>query len=209
MAAILIYDYDSSITRRLRESLHRANHWVSVCRAGGKIPVEPDKTPLVILDARMKWTACRPLFEQFQRQGCPVLFITGDRSMTGHLRAMYAGPSDVLTLPFAPNTLLAKVSELLGTGRELRELSLSEAEHVAMLGGQRVELTDQEFALLQALMEKPETALSREHLLREAWGYQSMGETRTVDVHVQRLRRKLGDERIETVYRCGYRLKMA
>ena len=51
--------------------------------------------------------------------------------------------------------------------------------------------------------------VSREQLLREAWGYQSMGETRTVDVHVQRLRKKLGEDWIETVYKCGYRLRLA
>ena len=64
-------------------------------------------------------------------------------------------------------------------------------------------------ALLLALMEKPDIPVSREQLLRRAWGYQSMGETRTVDVHVQRLRKKLGGEYIETVYKCGYRLKLA
>ena len=63
--------------------------------------------------------------------------------------------------------------------------------------------------LLLALMQSPETALSREELLRTAWGYQGIGETRTVDVHVQRLRRKLGSSCIETVYNHGYRLKMA
>ncbi|MDD6041358.1 MAG: winged helix-turn-helix domain-containing protein, partial [Clostridia bacterium] len=51
--------------------------------------------------------------------------------------------------------------------------------------------------------------VSREQLLRTAWGYQSMGETRTVDVHVQRLRKKLGGDYIETVYKCGYRLRLA
>ena len=58
-------------------------------------------------------------------------------------------------------------------------------------------------------MENPETALSRQQLLHTAWGYQGIGETRTVDVHVQRLRKKLGGDRIETVYKLGYRLKMA
>ena len=77
---------------------------------------------------------------------------------------------------------------------------------MVLLDGRRVELTAQEFALLNALMEKPDVPVSREHLLRTAWGYQSMGETRTVDVHVQRLRKKLGGNYIETVYKCGYRL---
>ena len=182
---------------------------MTVCGADMIMPVETKTPPLVVLDARMKWTACRPLFEQFQRLGCPVLFVTSDRNMVGHLRAMYMGLSDVLTLPLVPKMLLSKVAGLLSIRQELRELTVNEKERVAMLDGQRVELTDQEFALLLVLMENPDTALSREHLLRRAWGYQSMGETRTVDVHVQRLRKKLGEERIETIYKCGYRLKMA
>ena len=70
-------------------------------------------------------------------------------------------------------------------------------------------LTAQEFALLQALMESPDSALTCEQLLRTAWGYHSAGETRTVDVHVQRLRKKMGVDWIETVYKCGYRLRLA
>ena len=79
----------------------------------------------------------------------------------------------------------------------------------ATLDGEPLSLTAQEFALLQALMQSPDAALTREQLLRTAWGYQGVGETRTVDVHVQRLRRKLGATCIETVYKLGYRLRMA
>ena len=91
-------------------------------------------------------------------------------------------------------------------------LMLNEGDYhdlVVERNGRRVELTAQEYALLFALMEKPDVPVSREQLLRKAWGYQSMGETRTVDVHVQRLRKKLGGDFIETVYKCGYRLRLA
>ena len=123
-----------------------------------------------------------------------------------NLRALYPGQSDVLVLPFSQKTLLARVRPLLSDREPIPELTVLEGERVALLDGQRVELTAQEFALLLALLESPDTPISREELLRKAWGYQSMGETRTVDVHVQRLRRKLGMDRIETVYKCGYRL---
>ena len=88
-------------------------------------------------------------------------------------------------------------------------LSLDVEKHHATLDGKTLILTAQEFALLQALMQSPDAALSREQLLRTAWGYQGIGETRTVDVHIQRLRRKIGAACIETVYKLGYRLKMA
>lgn len=209
MATILIYGYDPATTRKLCDPLEREKHSVTICTTGAPLPSGLETPPLVILDARLKWTVCRPLFEQCQIQGCPVLFLTADRKMVAHLRALYAGPSDVLTVPFAPKMLLSKVTGLLGTEEGLRELTVDEQARVAMLDGQRVELTAQEFALLLVLMENPDMPISREQLLRQAWGYQSMGDTRTVDVHVQRLRKKLGGERIETVYKCGYRLKMA
>ncbi len=209
MAIIFIYGNDPLSARRLCDPLRRAKHNVSICNADDLFPTGLESPPLVILDARLKWTACRPLIEQCQRQSCPVLFLTADRNMVAHLRALYAGPSDVLTLPFVPKTLVAKVTGLLGSEEGLRELTVDEQERVALLDGQRVELTAQEFALLLVLMENPDMPISREQLLRQAWGYQSMGDTRTVDVHVQRLRKKLGGERIETIYKCGYRLKMA
>ncbi len=77
------------------------------------------------------------------------------------------------------------------------------------LNGKQKILTAQEFELLHSLMLRPNETLSREELLRTAWGFQAMGITRTVDVHVQRLRRKLGRELIETVYQAGYRLTTA
>ena len=211
MATILIYEPNEILAQKLCDSLKKEQYDVIRCDehehhlpiAGG----EP--APLVILDARIQWTLCRPLLEQFSRRGCPILFVTGDRAMRSHLRALYAGANDVLVTPFASKTLKLSVQHLLGEPAARCELSLDAEDRVALLDGRRVELTAQEFALLNALMEKPDTPVSREQLLRTAWGYQSMGETRTVDVHIQRLRKKLGGDYIETVYKCGYRLKLA
>ncbi|NLO85605.1 MAG: response regulator transcription factor [Clostridiales bacterium] len=211
MATILIYSPDETLARRLCETLKKEKCFARHCDEKSVFSQEltAEQPPLILLDARLKWTTCRPLFQEFQKHNCPILFITADAEMSTHLRALYAGPSEVLTLPISVKALLAKISVLIGDRRPLRELSLDEKERVAMLDGRRVELTAQEFALLLALMEKPDMPVSREQLLRKAWGYQSMGETRTVDVHVQRLRKKLGGDYIETVYKCGYRLKLA
>lgn len=209
MARLLIYGTDEIVTRKLSQVLQKESHSVQYCDAFAKLPAPVAESTLVILDARLKWSVCRPLFHEILNAGYAVLFLTADKEMTTHLRALYRGQSDVLMLPFSPKTAIAKVQSLLGNSEPLRELTVDEAERVAMLDGERVELTAQEFALLIALMENPDMPISREQLLRKAWGYQSIGETRTVDVHVQRLRKKLGVDRIETVYKCGYRLKMA
>ena len=86
-------------------------------------------------------------------------------------------------------------------------LAIDEEEKTVYVDGERCALTQQEFSLLQELAQNIDRAVSREELLRDAWGYVCPGETRTVDVHVQRLRKKLGFSCIETVYRRGYKLR--
>ncbi len=86
-------------------------------------------------------------------------------------------------------------------------LAIDDEQKVVYVDGEPCELTQQEFSLLQELAQNIDRPVSREELLRDAWGYVSPGETRTVDVHVQRLRKKLGFFCIETVYRCGYKLR--
>ena len=86
-------------------------------------------------------------------------------------------------------------------------LAINDDEKVVYVNGQPCELTQQEFSLLQELAQNIDRRVSREELLRSAWGYICPGETRTVDVHVQRLRKKLGFSCIETVYRRGYKLR--
>ncbi len=209
MGTIFIYESNDALAQKLCDSLKKEQYNAIRCEETVFPETTDEKAPLILLDVQLKWTACRPLLAAFLKRGCPILFVTDDRKMSAHLRALYAGRSEVLTLPFSHKTLNAKVKSMLGEGETLGELSVDETERVALLDGRRIELTAQEFALLLALMEKPDIPVSREQLLRTAWGYQSMGETRTVDVHVQRLRKKLGGDYIETVYKCGYRLKMA
>ena len=206
MARILSLESEPQLAQRIARPLQRDGAEV-VCADGLEPRIPMGFSPaLAVVDARLSGTVCRPVLQELHQAGCAVLFVTADRRMVAHLRALYPGQSDVLVLPFSQKTLLARVRPLLSDREPIPELTVLEGERVALLDGQRVELTAQEFALLLALLESPDTPISREELLRKAWGYQSMGETRTVDVHVQRLRRKLGMDRIETVYKCGYRL---
>ncbi len=90
----------------------------------------------------------------------------------------------------------------------MNNIKLNKNINEVSINGKNISLTTQETALLEALMENHDTTLSRDNLLRDAWGYKSAGVTRTVDVHIQRLRRKIGTNMIETVHRCGYRLNL-
>ena len=87
------------------------------------------------------------------------------------------------------------------------QLYIDDEDRTVFLDGERCELTQQEFSLLSELAQNADQPVSRQELLRVAWGYVSPGDTRTVDVHVQRLRKKLGFCVIETIYRYGYRLR--
>ncbi len=88
-----------------------------------------------------------------------------------------------------------------------RVLYIDDRRSKAFINGREGCLTKQEFSLLKELASHTDEPVSREVILKNAWGFQLMGETRTVDVHIQRLRKKLGAAAIETVYRCGYRLR--
>lgn len=213
MTKLLIWEPNEQIARKIHDVLKQEAYEIQLMDEADAVPAmgEDDQPMLVMLDARMRWSVCRPILDACRKQNLPLLFLTSDKraSAHAHLEALYAGPCQVATLPLQAKALRNKLAVLCGCEDHACKLRVDEEERVVMLDGRRVELTAQEMALLQALMEKPDTPVSREQLLRKAWGYQSIGETRTVDVHVQRLRKKLGCETIETVYKCGYRLRLA
>ena len=121
---------------------------------------------------------------------------------------------NVIIKPFAMEELLARVQALLRRTKKsderyrLDETEIDFAGYDVTVSGERVELTPQEFALLEALVLNRNIALSRERLLAMAWGLDFLGDSRTVDVHIQKLRKKLHFEnRIKTIYKVGYRLE--
>lgn len=214
MADILIIDPDLHTGCQMSETLAADGHQCYTAATIRECVEVLESCPrlLTILNARLPWTESFNLLRVLEERGWPVLFITADAGNIQHLRALYQGCCDVLPIPFGAQALLETVTALLlETDRLLTigPLRLDTERREATLDGEQLTLTAQEFALLHALMKSPDAALTREELLRTAWGYQGVGETRTVDVHVQRLRRKLGPSCIETVYKHGYRLKMA
>ena len=214
MAAILIIDSDFTARARMAEALEAAGHHCTLTDSITEgLEIARHSTRLVtILNARLSWAESFSLLRLLEEKSWPLLFVTADASTVRHLRALYQGPRGVLLAPFDALQLRHSVAMLLAESNSqlsIGALRLDVERRQCTLDGDVLTLTAQEFSLLQALMESPDSPLTREELLRTAWGYQNAGETRTVDVHIQRLRRKLGTSCIETVYKLGYRLKMA
>lgn len=213
MAEILIMEPELRLGEEMHDILSHAGHACTVAHtvAEGLSQVAASTKLLTLMNARLPWKDSFSFLRALEEKGWPLLFITSDAANTQHLRAMYRGTCDVLLTPFDSQALIAAVASLTRTAEDLLSLGglqLDMETRQATKDGQNLNLTAQEFALLHALMQSPDAALSREELLRTAWGYQTIGETRTVDVHIQRLRRKIGSAHIETVYKLGYRLRL-
>jgi DNA-binding response OmpR family regulator len=211
MADLLILEPDPVQGMRMSQVLGQAGHTSSLatCVSDGEKLLARCGHVTTLLNARLPWRESRAFLRLLEEKGLPVLFIAGEEANVRHLRALYQSCCDVLMTPFSDEELVNAVADLVkyrGNTLALGGLRMDVSARRVTRDGEELSLTTQEFELLRALMRSAGTAVSRQELLRTAWGYQSDGLTRTVDVHIQRLRKKLGATQIETVYKTGYRL---
>jgi len=178
---------------------------------------------LVVLDLMLPEMSglevCRRLRGDPATAAVPIIMLTAKADEVDRIVGLELGADDYVAKPFSPKELVARVRAVLRrarpgeAGRPLSagRVSLDAARHVVTVDGRPVELTPKEFDLLHALLEAAGRVLSREHLLNRVWGYSRADEieSRTVDVHIRRLRAKLGPEerRITTIKGVGYRLE--
>lgn len=214
MAHILIAEDEQSISDVVRRHLLLVGHTVAQACTGPQAVelCEKERFDLVLLDVML------PGMDGFEvkrhlPEGQAVIFVTAKTGLSNRLTGLGLGADDYLEKPFEMLELLARIEAVLRrTGRQEMRFQLDECEvdlrgRRAFLRGQPVPLTPQEFALLEILVCNRNIALSRDKLLELAWGYDYAGDTRTVDVHIQRLRRKLAlEHHLQTVYKLGYRL---
>ncbi|HTU15192.1 MAG TPA: response regulator transcription factor [Solirubrobacterales bacterium] len=145
-----------------------------------------------------------------------VIILSGRGTERDRVRGLDQGADDYLTKPFAFNELLARIGAVLRRRHGAKsnlvrvgEIVINRSERSVRVGERQVALSGKEFALLGALAEDPTRVFTKEELLRDVWGYRSMGHTRTLEAHVSRLRRKLDPEEGGFVINCwgvGYRL---
>lgn len=215
MAKILIVEDEVPINTLIKKNLELVGHeCVSVYDGQAAIDVLKDHSfDLILLDVMLPGLDGFEVFEKISR--VPAIFLTARSSLSDRLKGLTMGADDYLTKPFEMLELLARVDAVLRrTKKEEKSFAFDNViirfdSRQILLDGEVVDCTPKEYDLLEALVVNRNIALSREKLLSLAWGYDYEGDTRTVDVHIQKLRKKLGlEERIKTVYKLGYRLEV-
>jgi len=217
---ILIVEDDKDIADLIAHYLQKAGHTIDMCASGPAALATIAAAPpaLVLLDLMLPGLdglhVCQALRRNPQTAAIPIIMLTARGEEAERIAGLEQGADDYVTKPFSPGELVARVAALLratpaaGAALEFGRIRLDPERHVVTVDGAEVKLTAKEFLLLQYLMEHRGRLVSRDALLRDVWGYQFTGGTRTVDVHVRRLREKIPllSDAIATIKQFGYRL---
>ena len=217
MADILIIEDDKKINELIRRTLSMTGHQGLTAFSGREalLSLEQKRADLILLDIGLPdmdgFSLMRRLSEDYG--DIPVICVTARDEVADRVKGLVGGADDYIVKPFAMEELLARVQVVLRRFHKeqniyvIRDVEVNLAAGTAARGGRAVELTNREFELLKILLINKNIALSRERLLDLAWGMDYYGDDRTVDVHIRRLRQKLGLEKdIKTVFKYGYRL---
>jgi DNA-binding response OmpR family regulator len=222
--ALIEDDADIAYTIRLnlrKEKHYQVEHYISGVAALAALHEKP--FDLVILDLNLPdidgLALCRELKRADETRKVPIIMLTARVEERDKLLGFEIGADDYITKPFSMRELLARVNAQLRRAASLDSsdeevfhdgaLEVDRARFEARLNGERVHLTKKEFDLLWLLLRSRGRVVTRDAILARLWDYDADVETRTVDVHIRSLRRKLGDDRIETVVGLGYRYRDA
>lgn len=214
MARILVIEDEKAINDLVALNLSMVGHTAVQSFTGREALAAAEKTQfdLLIVDVMLPDTDGFTVYEKLK--GTPAIFVTALGETADKVKGFERGADDYIVKPFEMTELLLRVEAVLrrthksDSRYKIDDLEIDFEAKSVTKGGVPVDLTMQEYTLLEVLVKNRNIALSRQRLMREAWDISFMGETRTVDVHIQRLRKKLGlDDRIKTVYRLGYRFE--
>ena len=219
---VMVIEDEKEIRDLIRYNLERAGFRVHAVADGEEglqrlFASRPDALVLdLMLPGRSGLEVLREVRGEPATRDLPVVVLTARSAEMDKLLGFEHGADDYLTKPFSPRELVARLRALLRRSQPARaagivdvgDLRVDTLERVVTWKGKALTLTRREFELLAFLASRPGRVSSREELLRKVWGYDYVGETRTVDVHIRRLRAKLGPKSrvIETVLGAGYKL---
>lgn len=176
--------------------------------------IETDKFDLVLLDVMIPYLDGFDLIKFLKPKNIPVIFLTAKDELADKLQGFQLGADDYITKPFEYQELLARIRAVLNRNNKLTDkitygdVEINLDSHEVIKNGKQIELLPKEYELLILFIQNRHIALTREVLMQKVWGYDFVGETRTIDAHVQRIRKKLGwKNEIKTIFKTGYRLE--
>lgn len=220
---ILLIEDEPDVIDLLTLSLRKADFVVAHAADGarGLRRAREELPALIILDLMLPkmpgLEVCKVLKSEGATKHIPIIMLTAKAEEIDRIVGLEFGADDYVTKPFSPREIVLRVKAILRRGKgEVAEeplvfglIRLDPARHQVTVNGKPVRLTSVEFKLLSMLMLRRGRVQARDRLLNEVWGYESLIDTRTVDTHVRRLRKKLGKaaDAIETVRGFGYRLR--
>jgi two-component system, OmpR family, response regulator RegX3 len=227
MPKVLVVDDEESLLEAIRYAFSREGIEVVTARDGGDAmqDFEAERPDLVVLDLMLPtlngWDVCRRIRATSQ---VPILMLTARDAEVDRVVGLEMGADDYVTKPFSLRELVARVRALLrragvaahgeprtdATVLEAGSIRLDQERHEVTVRGQHVNLPLKEFELLEILMENHNRVLTRQTLIDRVWGYDYVGDTKTLDVHVKRLRARVEEDRhqprlIVTIRGVGYR----
>ena len=221
---VLVVEDEASIASFVAAYLKNAGYTVRTTASGSEALklVESEKPALVVLDLMLPDMDGAEVCKRIrQNTDLPVLMLTARDEDVDKIIGLEVGADDYMTKPFNPRELVARVKSILRRSTPARrasesaqirhgDLHVDSGRREAHVGEEEIQLAPKEFDLLWELLDHRGLVLTRDQLLERVWGYTFAGDTRTVDVHVRQLRRKLGDASpIVTVWGVGYKVAPA
>lgn len=216
MIRILVVEDEKPISDLIRMNLQKAGYACDCVFDGMAAADVLDKEhyDLILLDVMLPNVNGYELMNYIVPLEIPVIFLTAKASVTDRVKGLRLGADDYLTKPFEIIELLARVESVLRRYHksesiiEIGGLVIDTASWMIYKDGQQISLTKKEFELLLLFVRNKNIVLYRETIYERIWGGEYMGNSRTVDLHVQRMRKKVGwDDKIVAVYKVGYRLE--
>ncbi len=215
MAKILLVEDDRNISTLIKMNLEYSafNIHQAFCGKEGLTLLKDRKFDLVILDLMLPGTSGFTLIPEINKRGIPILILSAKDSLSDKVRGLDAGADDYLVKPFESLELIARVKALLRRSKPKEEILAFEdvtidiERKMVLKGGNEIDLSLKEYDLLEIMAQNRGMIFSREMLLDRIWGYGELCDTRTVDMHITRLRGKIGFESIKTIYKRGYKIE--
>ena len=217
MAKILIVEDDVNIAKMLEVTLSIGGYESERCDNGKKAVdlVTSQSYDLVLLDVMLPDMDGFKVIEYIDKEETAVIFLTALQDVMDKVKGLKLGAEDYIVKPFETVELLARIEVVLRRKHKSNntihygDITMNIDEHTVKKGDDYVSLTPKEFDILAFFLQNQDIALTRERLLATVWGYEFMGETRTVDIHVQQIRKKMGlHNKLVTIPNLAYRLEM-